>query len=50
MAGNNSIVLNIRSRKRAKKRKPRKKGRELGLQGKGVWRFDPPPPTPPLTT
>ena len=48
MAGNNSIVLNIRSRKRAKKRKPRKKGRELGLQGKGVWRFDPPPPPHPL--
>lgn len=38
-----SIVLNIRSRKRAKKRKPRKKGREPGWQGKGVWRFEPRP-------
>lgn len=43
IAGNNSIVLNNRSRKRAKKRKPRKKGREPGLQGKGVWRFEPRP-------
>ena len=43
IAGSNSIVLNIRSRKRAKKRKPRKKGREPGLQGKGVWRFEPRP-------
>ena len=47
---NYATFIIFRNRKRAKGRKPRKKGREPGLQGTGGGRFGPPCPPPPPTS